>query len=110
MYTDHAAIRYLLNKKDAKPRLIRWIVLLQEFNLEIKDKKGTENSVADHLSRLTNESKEEDMPIDDSFLDEQLYAVNNQEAPWYADFVNYLACDLIPPDLTINNEENFCRM
>jgi hypothetical protein len=39
VYTDHAALKYLLTKKDAKPWLIRWILLLQEFNLEIKDKK-----------------------------------------------------------------------
>jgi hypothetical protein len=51
VYTDHAAIRYLLSKKDAKPRLIRWVLLLQEFDVEIREKKGAENSVADHLSR-----------------------------------------------------------
>jgi hypothetical protein len=52
VYTDHAAIKYLLAKMDAKPRLIRWILLVQEFNVEIRDKKGVENVVADHLSRM----------------------------------------------------------
>ena len=60
VYTDHSAIKYLMNKSKAKPRLIRWVLLLQEFDVQIVDKKGVENLVADHLSRLErDESLEE---------------------------------------------------
>ena len=73
IYIDHATIRYLLAKQDAKPRLLRWILLLQEFDLEIKDKPGSENLVADHLSRMEN-LKPQDVPINDAFPYEHLVA------------------------------------
>ncbi|CAN6679432.1 unnamed protein product [Malus baccata var. baccata] len=73
VFTDHAALKYLLSKKEAKPRLIRWILLLQEFDIEIRDKKGSENVVADHLSRMMH--NEESLPIAETFPDEQLMSI-----------------------------------
>jgi hypothetical protein len=72
VYTDHAAIKYLLAKKDAKPRLIRWILLLQEFDVEIHDKKGVENVVADHLFWMNRGPDYKD-PIEDKMRDDHLY-------------------------------------
>ncbi|CAN6547847.1 unnamed protein product [Malus baccata var. baccata] len=75
IFTDHAALKYLLTKKEAKPRLIRWMLLLQEFDIEIRDKKGVENVVADHLSRMVHE---EASPISETFPDEQLMSIQDQ--------------------------------
>ncbi|KAG7578973.1 Retrotransposon gag domain [Arabidopsis thaliana x Arabidopsis arenosa] len=73
---DHAALRHIYAKKDTKPRLLRWILLLQEFDMEIVDKKGIENGAADHLSRMR---MEEAAPIDDSMPEEQLLAIKSYE-------------------------------
>ncbi|KAJ8899455.1 hypothetical protein K2173_018429 [Erythroxylum novogranatense] len=92
VFTDHSTIKYLIEKKDVKPRLIRWVLLLQEFDLEIVDRKGTENQVADHLSRMENaeSSSPKAIQINESFPDERLFMVNDKQIPWYADFINYL--------------------
>jgi len=95
VYTDHAALKYLLTKKDAKPRLIRWICLLQEFDIEIKDKKGVENSVADHLSRMHFTNMQE-LPINDFLRDDMLMKVTDT-TPWYANIVNFMVAGYVPP-------------
>ncbi|KAM5578073.1 hypothetical protein ABKV19_008411 [Rosa sericea] len=97
IYTDHAALKYLMTKKEAKPRLIRWILLLQEFDVEIKDKKGSENVVADHLSRLVH--AEDPLPLVETFPDEQLFGIQVSE-PWYADIVNYIVSRKIPDTMS----------
>ena len=69
IHTHHAAIKYLMEKKDAKPRLIRWVLLLQEFDLQIVDRKCADNPVADNLSRIEN-IPHDPLPVNDSFPDE----------------------------------------
>ena len=105
IFTDHAALKYLLSKQDTKPRLTWWILLCQEFNLNIKDKKGVGNVVDDHLSQLVPESMSLSLPIGDSFTDEQLFALVH--CPWYADIVNYLVTDKIPPQWTSQQKNKF---
>ncbi|GJY85999.1 reverse transcriptase domain-containing protein [Tanacetum coccineum] len=91
VFTDHAAIKYQFSKQDAKPRLIRWILLLQEFDIKIKNKKGVENVAADHLSRLEKPNLN-DEEINDEFLGEFLMSIktDEEESLWFADFANYL--------------------
>jgi hypothetical protein len=92
VFTDHAALKYILTKKDAKPRLIQWILLLQEYDVEIMDKPGVENSKADHLSRLHLEH-DLSLPINDFLRDDTLVRVD----PWYADIVNFMSSRYVPP-------------
>ncbi|KAL6319816.1 hypothetical protein AAG906_036878 [Vitis piasezkii] len=96
VFTDHSALKYLLTKQDAKARLIRWILLLQEFNLQIQDKKGVENVVADHLSRLVIAHDSHGLPINDDFPEESLMSI--EVAPWYSHIANYLVTGEVPMD------------
>ena len=72
-------------------------LLLQEFDLEIKDKKGCDNVIADHLSRVEKTTVKEEMEVVENFPDEQLFQLSFQ-LPWYANIVNFLACGVMPPE------------
>ncbi|XP_021775765.1 uncharacterized protein LOC110739623 [Chenopodium quinoa] len=108
VYTDHIAVRYLMTKKDAKPRLIRWVLSLQDFDMEMRDKKGAENYVADHLSRLPFKTKE-DVPINEEVGFETLMAMALTSSPWYADIANYLACGVVPPEFSSQQKKRFFK-
>ena len=95
VYTDHAALKYLLTKKDVKARLIRLVLLLQEFDLQIRDKKGTDNLVADHMLHLPN-APFSNVPINEHFPDEQLFAVIREA--WFAAIVNFLVTRKTPEE------------
>ena len=81
VFLNHSAIKYLMTKKDAKPRLIRWVLLLQEFDVGIQDKKGSKNIVADNLSRLETPKivQKHYLQIDDPFPDEQILSLSHDE-------------------------------
>ncbi|GKA02074.1 transposon ty3-I gag-pol polyprotein [Tanacetum coccineum] len=96
VYTDHSALKYLFNKKDAKARLLRWVLLLQEFDFKVIDTKEAKNYAADHLSRLENpyENVFDPKEINETFPLETLNTViscDNQRTPWFADIANYHA-------------------
>jgi hypothetical protein len=94
VYTDHATLKFLLMKKDAKPCLIQWILLLHEFDLKIRNKKGVENSVTGHLSCLQFEESAE-LPINDYMRDDTLLKVSTTDQ-WYTKIVNYIMASYTP--------------
>eukprot|EP00261_Vitis_vinifera_P034743 XP_019075986.1 PREDICTED: uncharacterized protein LOC109122742 [Vitis vinifera] len=105
VFTDHSALKYLLTKQDAKARLIRWILLLQEFNLQIRDKKGVENVVADHLSRLVISHDSHGLPINDDFPEESLMSI--EVAPWYSHIANFLVTGEVPSEWSAQDKRHF---
>nr|GEZ18452.1 hypothetical protein [Tanacetum cinerariifolium] len=90
VYTDHSALKYIFAKQDAKLRLLRWILLLQEFDIEIRDRKGAENLGSDHLSHLENPYKGDlvEVEMNDNFPHESINMISlndDNEPPWCVD-------------------------
>ena len=105
IFIDYSALKYLLTKKNSKARIIRWVLFLQEFNIQIRDKKGVENVVADHLSRLAIAHNTHNPPIIDEFPEESLLTMSI--APWYANIANFLVTRELPVEWTAQDKKFF---
>ncbi|GJS05259.1 reverse transcriptase domain-containing protein [Tanacetum coccineum] len=114
VYTDHSALKYLFAKKDAKARLLRWVLLLQEFDFKVIDTKGAENYAADHLSRLENpyENVLDPKEINKNFPLETLNMVTSRgdpSTPWFADYANYHAGNFIVKGMSTQQKNKFFK-
>nr|GEY88698.1 reverse transcriptase domain-containing protein [Tanacetum cinerariifolium] len=114
VHTDHSAVKYLFAKKDAKARLLRWVLLLQEFDFDVIDTKGAENLAADHLSRLENpyENVLDPKEINEKFPLVTLSMVTsrgNSDTPWFADFVNYHAGNFLVKGMSTQQKNKFFK-
>ncbi|GKB03873.1 reverse transcriptase domain-containing protein [Tanacetum coccineum] len=114
VYTDHSTLKYLFNKKDSKARLLRWVLLLQEFDFSVIDTKGAENYAADHLSRLENpyENVFDPKEINKTFPLETLNTVtshDNQNTPWFADIANYHAGNFLIKGMSTQQKRKFFK-
>ncbi|GJS76367.1 reverse transcriptase domain-containing protein [Tanacetum coccineum] len=114
MYTDHSALKYLFAKKDSKARLLRWVLLLQEFKFKVIDTKGAENLAADHLSRLENpyENVLDPKEINETFPIETLNMVTfhgDSSTPWFAHFANYHAGNFIVKGMSSQQKNKFFK-
>nr|GEY61372.1 reverse transcriptase domain-containing protein [Tanacetum cinerariifolium] len=111
VYTDHSALKYLLSKQDAKPRLIRWVLLLQEFDIIIRDKKWSENLVANHLSRLENPHKDvlENKDINEYFPLETLGVISSESTPWLTGYANFHAGNFIVKGMSSQQKKKFFK-
>nr|GEU74824.1 reverse transcriptase domain-containing protein [Tanacetum cinerariifolium] len=114
VYTDHSALKYLFNKQDAKPRLLRWAFLLQEFDIIICDKKGAENLTVDHLSRLENPHQGvlDKKEINETFPLETLNMVSfsgDSRTTWFVDFANYHAGNFVVKGMSSQQKNKFFK-
>nr|GFB76597.1 reverse transcriptase domain-containing protein [Tanacetum cinerariifolium] len=113
VYTDHSALKYLFAKKDVKARLLRWILLLQEFDFKVIDTSGAENYAPDHLSRLENpyENVFDPKEINETFPLESLnkFAYKDPSTPWFADLANYHAGNFIIKGITSQQKQKFFK-
>nr|GEY76417.1 reverse transcriptase domain-containing protein [Tanacetum cinerariifolium] len=111
VYTDHLALKYFLSKQDAKQRLLRWVLLPQEFDIIIRDKKGTKNLAADHLSRLDNPHKDvlENKDINENFPLETLGKISSASTSWFADIANYHAGNFIVKRMSSQQKKKFFK-
>ncbi|GJZ84438.1 reverse transcriptase domain-containing protein [Tanacetum coccineum] len=111
VYTDHSALKNLMNKQYAKPRLLRWVLFLQEFDITIRDKKGSENLAADHLSRLENPHKDvlENKDINENFPLETLGKISSGSTLWFADHANFHAGNFIIKGMTTQQKKKFFK-
>nr|GEU66793.1 reverse transcriptase domain-containing protein [Tanacetum cinerariifolium] len=111
VFTDHSALKYILSKQDAKPRLLRWVLFLQEFDIIIRDKKGMENLTANHLSRLENPHKDvfENKDINVNFPLETLGKISSGSAPWFAHFLNFHVGNFIVKGMSSQQKKKFFK-
>nr|GEU90854.1 reverse transcriptase domain-containing protein [Tanacetum cinerariifolium] len=114
VYTDHSALKYLFAKKDSKARLIRWVLLFQEFTFKVIDIKGAENMATNYLSRLENPHQNvlDPKEINESFPIETLNMVSfrgNSSTPWFADFANYHARNFVVKGMSSQQKNKFFK-
>ena len=96
-----------MNKLDVNARIIRWLLLLQQFDLTIVDKPGKENVVADFFSRLALLAGEEGM-VDDQLPDEHLFSISALSLR-FADIANYLFVGRLPPNISFRERSRIVR-
>ncbi|GKE86837.1 reverse transcriptase domain-containing protein [Tanacetum coccineum] len=114
MYTDHSALKYLFAKNDSKARLLRWVLLLQEFTFKVIDMKGAENLMADHLSQLENpyENVLDPKEVNETFPLEIVNMVTfhgDSSTPWFADYANYHAGNFIVKGMSSQQKNKFFK-